>query len=101
MGRRWDRLLAIISSLLIPLIWAIIILPLLGAGVPHLKDALMDPSIRSAITFSLEEAILASLIAVTLAIPLGYINATYEYPGRKIVEVVTLAPFTMPTISVA
>ncbi len=101
MGRRWDRLLAIISSLLIPLIWAIIILPLLGAGVPYLKDALMDPSIRSAITFSLEEAILASLIAVTLAIPLGYINATYEYPGRKIVEVVTLAPFTMPTISVA
>ncbi len=101
MGRRWDRLLALISSLIIPAIWALIILPLLGMGIPHLADTLADPSIQSAIVFSLEEATLASLIAITLAIPLGYLNATYDYPGRRIVEIATLAPFTMPTISVA
>ncbi len=101
MGRRWDRLLAIISSLLIPTIWALIIFPLLRVGVPHIMEVLADPSIQKAIAFSLEEAALASLVAIALAIPLGYLNATYEYPGRWIVELATLAPFTMPTVSVA
>ena len=91
---------ALISAFLVPSLWAVAFLPLMASGVPHLLAVVSDPGIISALLFSFEQALLASLIAVGIGIPLGYINATFDYPGRRLVEVVTLAPFTMPTVSV-
>ncbi len=92
---------AMAFALLVPLLWGIAFLPLMISGIPYLPQAISDPGIVSALIFSLEQALLASIIAVGLGIPLGYVNATFDYPGRRLVEVVTLAPFTMPTVSVA
>ncbi len=99
--RRGERSIALISSLLIPLIWVLALVPLLAQGLDHVPEVIYDPTILSALRFSFMQALLASLIAVGVAVPLGYLNASYEYPGRRLVEIVTLAPFTMPTVSVA
>ncbi len=96
-----DELVALLSSLILPLLWIIAIAPLLFTGIRAISRALVDPGILNALWFSLAQAILAAAIASALAIPLGYLNATYDYPGRSLIEVVTTAPFTMPTISVA
>ncbi len=101
MGGRKEDLAAMAFALLAPLLWGVAFLPLMASGMPHLPQVLTDPSIVSALVFSFEQALLASLIAIGVGIPLGYINATFDYPGRRAVEVITLAPFTMPTISVA
>ncbi len=102
-GRRisGDELAAHASALIPPAIWGIALAPLLLAGLPHLPEVVADPGIRAALIFSLEESLLASAVAVALGVPLGYVNATFEYRGRRLVEALTLLPFTMPTVSVA
>ncbi len=101
MGGRREHLAALASASLAPLLWGIAFLPLVASGVAHLPQVFTDPAIMSALLFSFEQALIASIIAISVGIPLGYINATFEYPGRRLVEVITLAPFTMPTVSVA
>ncbi len=72
---------------------------ILVEGLTHLHIG--DPVIMRALYFSTWQALLSGLLASVIAIPLGYINSTYEYPGRRLVEVLTTLPFTLPSSAVA
>ncbi len=82
------------------LFWALSSGRILVEGLPHLGE-ILDPAVIRSLRFSVWQALLSGLITVMIATPLGYVNSTYDYPGRKLVEAFTTLPFTLPSSTVA
>ncbi len=93
--------LGIISIALLLGLWGASSFGLLMHGIPSLPEALKDKAIRRAFRFSFVQAFASALLSVALAIPIAYLDATYDFRGRKVLKALVTMPFTLPTISVA
>ena len=51
--------------------------------------------------FTAYQAALSTLLSVALGVPLAYLLARYEFPGRRTVRSLTVLPFVLPSIMVA
>ncbi|RLG46295.1 MAG: hypothetical protein DRN92_05560 [Thermoproteota archaeon] len=93
--------LGIISIALLLGLWGASSFGLLLRGIPSLPEAIRDRAIGRAFRFSFLQAFASALFSVVLAIPMAYLDATYNFRGRKVLKVLVTMPFTLPTISVA
>ena len=93
--------LGIISLALMLGLWGVSSFGLLLHGIPSLPEAIEDRAIRRAFKFSFAQAFASALLSIVLAIPMAYLDATYDFNGRKVLKAVVTMPFTLPTISVA
>ncbi|MDK2464944.1 MAG: ABC transporter permease subunit [Candidatus Korarchaeota archaeon] len=92
---------ALLAAALLFSLWASSAGALLVEGVRGIVDAARDPVVSRALRFSTLQALASAGAAVLLALPLAYLNSTYDYPGRSLVETLVALPFTLPTVSVA
>jgi molybdate/tungstate transport system permease protein len=98
----WSRrnpmiILFSIVSILIILFIAIPIIAMVGSESPDsLGAALADPAVTSAIILSLTTAFYATLIALVMGVPLGYILARKHFPGKSLVQAVVDLPVVIP-----
>ena len=53
------------------------------------------------IGFTAYQAALSTVVSVALGVPLAYLLARYEFPGRRTVRSLTILPFVLPSIMVA
>ncbi len=51
--------------------------------------------------FTAYQAFLSMLLSLALGIPLAYLLARYEFPGRRTIRSLTILPFVVPSIMVA
>jgi thiamine transport system permease protein len=51
--------------------------------------------------FTFYQAILSTLLTLLLGLPLAYLFARYEFPGKAIFRTLTAIPFMLPTVVVA
>jgi len=51
--------------------------------------------------FTAYQAFLSTLASLALGLPLAYLLARYEFPGRKTLRSVTILPFVLPSMMVA
>jgi thiamine transport system permease protein len=51
--------------------------------------------------FTAYQAALSTALSVALGVPLAYLLARYEFPGRQTVRSLTILPFVLPSIMVA
>ncbi|RLG41942.1 MAG: hypothetical protein DRO05_02565 [Thermoproteota archaeon] len=93
--------LGVLSITLTLGLWCASSIGLLKHGVPSLLDAVRDKAIRKAFSFSLIQALASASLSVALAVPIAYLDATYDFRGRRILKAFVTMPFTLPTISVA
>jgi len=100
-GGRAEWAPALLAAALLFFLWAITAGALMASGVRLVPEVLRDPVVIRSLRFSFLQAVASAGIAVLAALPLAYLNATYDYPGRSVVETLTTLPFTLPTISVA
>jgi len=70
----------------------------MGFSVPFegLGEALGDEEVRAAIWLSLRASGYATLVCVVLGVPLAYVLARYDFPGRQLVEGVIDLPVMIP-----
>ena len=52
------------------------------------------------IRFTAYQALLSTLLSVALGVPLAYLLARYEFPGRQTLRSLTILPFVLPGIMV-
>ena len=98
------RLLAhrmlILFSLLGLIILGFIFLPLLkmmfSSSPGTLWDALQEGGVRSAIWLSLYAALLATVVGLLLGVPLAYLLARCDFPGKRVVEGLIDVPIVVP-----
>lgn len=79
-----------------------LVLPLLGllARAPWttLPGRLAEPAVRTALRLSLETATLATLLCVALGVPLAWLLARVEFPGRRLVRALVTVPLVLPPV---
>jgi molybdate transport system permease protein len=81
---------------------AFLVLPLAGLLVrapwPTLPQRLTDPAILEALRLSLLTASLATLICVVLGVPLAWLLARVEFPGRRVLRALVTVPLVLPPV---
>jgi len=81
-------------------IFLFIIVPLIkmiAASDPHiLLDTLLDPQVRDAIWLSLYAAIIATIVGFVLGVPLAYLLARTQFPGKTLLEGLIDVPIVIP-----
>ncbi|MCU1377654.1 MAG: transporter ATPase/permease [Acidimicrobiales bacterium] len=81
---------------------ALFAVPLLGllwrAPWSAVWDQLADPDARTALRLSLVTSLSATVLAVVLGIPLAWVQARVDYPGRSVVRALTTLPMVLPPV---
>jgi molybdate transport system permease protein len=78
------------------------VLPLVGlvARAPwsDLWSQLSDPATRDALRLSLECSLAATALAVVFGIPLAWVLARVEFPGRRLARACVILPMVLPPV---
>lgn len=99
--RRGARLpLALLVPALLGLLF--LVLPLVGlvAGVPWstLPQRLAEPTMLTALWLSVRTATLATLLCLLLGVPLAWLLARVDFPGRRLVRALVTVPLVLPPV---
>src|SRR6185437_15518836 len=63
-----------------------------------LPSRLAAPGVLTALRLSLETATLATLVSVVLGVPLAWLLARVEFPGRRVVRALVTVPLVLPPV---
>lgn len=95
--RTWNQLL--LALLALPLL-AFLMLPLLSllirTGLGTLLANMAHPQVLQAVALSLTTSCIATLLAILLGTPLGYLMARYDFRGRVALETLIDLPMVLP-----
>ncbi|WP_245719185.1 ABC transporter permease [Micromonospora rhizosphaerae] len=79
-----------------------LVLPLVGllARAPWttLPQRLTQPGVLTALRLSLQTATIATLVCVALGVPLAWLLARVEFPGRRLVRALVTVPLVLPPV---
>ncbi len=93
----WLRIgMAMVSALLVLFIAGPVLRLLVYAAPTELQAALADPELRAAIALTLFTATAATLIGLTLGLPLAYALARTPFRGRHVVTALLDLPIVLP-----
>ena len=102
MSRKWlaaNRMTFtfILLGLVICLFIIVPLVKMIAASDPTiLLDTLLDPQVISAIWLGLYAAIIATVVGFFLGVPLAYLLARTEFPGKKLLEGLIDVPIVIP-----
>ncbi|WP_116246597.1 ABC transporter permease [Nocardiopsis sp. FIRDI 009] len=81
---------------------AFLVLPLLGllASTPWatMGERITDPAVLSALWLSLSTATVATAVCLVLGVPLAWLLARAEFPGRRLVRALITVPLVIPPV---
>jgi molybdate transport system permease protein len=103
-ARRDGRRRRIPLALLVPAVLglAFLVLPLAGLLVRApwgaLPGRLAEPGVLTALRLSLVCASLATLVCLVLGVPLAWLLARVEFPGRRVVRALVTVPLVLPPV---
>ncbi|MEI8242082.1 MAG: ABC transporter permease [bacterium] len=98
--RDWPFLLglALLSSVYVVLIAAMLVADMSFTTPGHLLAALRSPEIRFSIRLSLVSCTLTTLLSLWVAVPAGYLLSRFNFPGRRLVDAVLDIPIVLPPL---
>ncbi|MER7002504.1 ABC transporter permease [Dactylosporangium sp. NPDC000555] len=103
-SRRRDGSRRVPAALLVPagLGLAFLVLPLAGllirAPWTTLPERLAQPGVLTALRLSLQSATIATLVCLALGVPLAWLLARVEFPGRRLVRALVTVPLVLPPV---
>jgi molybdate transport system permease protein len=81
---------------------AFLVLPLVGLLVrtpwATLLDRLATPGVLTALRLSLQAATMATVVCIVLGVPLAWLLARVDFPGRKVVRALVTVPLVLPPV---
>jgi molybdate transport system permease protein len=90
--------LALLGGTYVALIVAMLAADLLFTSPAELIEALSSPEIRYAIRLSLVSCTISTLLALWVAVPLGYLLARTAFPGKAVVDTLLDVPIVLPPL---
>ena len=67
----------------------------------YIIDTLRDPYNRRVIVFTVQQALLSTLLTFVLGFPGAYLVAKFDFPGKFLLKAMTTVPFVLPSIIVS
>jgi len=81
---------------------AVFVLPLIGLATrtpwSRLRELVMSDVVVDALKLSLMTSVLAAAISLLLGVPLAWLLARVEFPGRRIVRAIVTLPMVLPPV---
>jgi molybdate transport system permease protein len=81
---------------------AFLVLPLAGLLIrvewSRLPQRLTEPGVLTALRLSLQTATVATMLCVVLGVPLAWLLARIEFPGRRVVRALVTVPLVLPPV---
>jgi len=81
---------------------AFLVLPLAGllirAPWSTMAERLAKPGVLTALRLSLQTASIATIVCVLLGVPLAWLLARVDFPGRKLVRALVTVPLVLPPV---
>lgn len=96
--RRFHLILAVLGGSYVLLIAALLVGDLLYTSPGDIRDALSDPHIRFAIRLSVLSATFTTILAMWVAVPLGYLLSRVKFRGKWLVESLLDVPLVLPPL---
>lgn len=96
--RRFHLVLAVLGGSYVLLIAALLIADISYTSPGDIRDALDDPNIRFAIRLSVLSATFTTILAMWVAVPLGYLLSRVSFPGKWLVELLLDVPLVLPPL---
>ncbi len=90
--------LALLGSVYLVLIVAMLLADLSFTTPGHLLAALRSPEIRFSIRLSLISCTLTTLLSLWVAVPIGYLLSRFNFPGKKLVDAILDIPIVLPPL---
>ncbi|MEV8515748.1 ABC transporter permease [Dactylosporangium sp. NPDC051484] len=103
-SRRRDGSRRVPAALLVPagLGLAFLVLPLAGLLIrtpwTTLPERLAQPGVLTALRLSLQSATIATLLCLALGVPLAWLLARVDFPGRRLVRALVTVPLVLPPV---
>jgi len=72
-----------------------------GFSLAVVRALLADPYIHRLIRFTSTQALASAGLSALIGVPLAYVLARKEFPGRSLAAALTIVPFVLPSITVA
>jgi len=72
-----------------------------GSSLSDLKPLISDHYFAGRAWFTLWQATLSTILTLVVAMPLAYVFAKQDFPGKSLVVALVTVPFVLPTIVVA
>jgi molybdate transport system permease protein len=91
-------------ALLLPAVAGLmfLVLPLAGllirAPWSTLPQRLAEPEVRAALRLSLQTATVATVLCLVLGVPLAWLLARVDFPGRRLVRALVTVPLVLPPV---
>src|SRR5207248_8635638 len=84
-------------------VYVLLIVGMLAADVlfttpGQVRETLNDPHIRFAIRLSLQSCTATTILAMWVAVPLGYLLARTEFRGKGVVDTILDVPIVLPPL---
>ena len=96
---RWFYLgLAVLGGSYVLLIVSLLVGDLLFTTPGEIRDTLNDPHIRFAIRLSLLSASVTTILAMWVAVPLGYVLSRTQFRGKALVDTLLDVPIVLPPL---
>ena len=96
--RRFHLALAALGGSYVLLIVALIVGDIIYVSPGDLRDALNDPHIRFAIRLSVLSATFTTILAMWVAVPLGYLLSRTTFRGKWLVDTLLDVPIVLPPL---
>ncbi len=72
-----------------------------GLDLSPFGDVLTSSTLRGVLWFTLWQAIASTLLTILAAMPVAYVFARFQFPGKRLLSALLTIPFVMPTVVVA
>jgi len=90
--------LVLLAGLYVTLIVAMILADVYYTGFRDFQEILSDRNIRYAIKLSLISCCITTILALWVAVPIGYLMSRFEFPGKNLVDSILDIPIVLPPL---
>ncbi len=90
------RLFAAMGTLLILFVAAPLVWTVTSVSPAALWNAVSEAEVRAAVSLTLWASLVATLLALLTGVPLAYLLARYDFPGKRLVEGIIDVPIVVP-----
>lgn len=72
-----------------------------GADASTIADRLVSPGLWSVVALATAQAVLSTVLALLIGLPIANVVSRYRYRGRALAQALVTVPFVLPTVVVA
>ena len=100
MTRRTALWLAVVPTAFLAVFFVYPVASILATSLGRPATATGSVFDAGVVWFTVWQAVVSTVLTLAAGLPIAYVTARYDFPGRRLLRAITLVPFVLPTLVV-